>query len=906
MRKLRKAAFLAAAAAPLVMASPVWAQDASGDGGATQDNPEIVITGSRLPSGDLTGPAPLTILDSAEINRTGRTSIGELLRELPVASAAASDSAGRGNDGSANIALRGLSAVNTLVLLNGRRMLSNSAGGTVDLNSIPFDMIDRVEVLQDGASAVYGSDAISGVVNSILRRDYDGVLLKAGSGVSSRGDLPNYELSGTFGMKGSRGGFIVNASYRESGGNVIGDRPVSLDPDWRSMGGRNYRDSAPTTSTAFKGLDPSRPNAILILKDGATGYSSLSDYRDARFPGALTADDGLAANDGVNYWAYESSASAIRQINVSANGHYELTSGIEAFVEAGYSTRHSLGFLAPDYYDGTVTVGAASPTNPFGRDLTVYRTFVEEGLGNSRRNEVDAKLYRIVAGLEGKVGSWNWDVSANVQHLDQYTNSGFGIVQSRFQLAIDDPTRKFYLNTTCAQTAGCVPINLFGPAGSITEAQLASVSAQHWRDVNADLRSFVANIAGPLFKLPYGTVNIAVGAEYREESYEQFQDNAADYTTQTPPFLPPTRKVKEVYGEVGLPLLKDIPLVYSLDVEAAVRYSDYDAFGSTTNPKVGVKWKPIRDLLIRGSWGTGFRAPNFTEANSTQTRGYRPLTDPCQGAGYASLAGCHGTQSPVVTGAWVVAGGNPNLRPETADTLTVGAVFTPSFVPRLSLTVDFFRIKKADIIGIPDPDYIIAQNAAGVSGFETLVTRNPDNSLYEVFAGRANLLDQKIKGIDIGVNYRMDLGSAGKLDLRGDVTYTDSYKLSPAPNQPAVERVGTFTTALGTIPRYKATGRATWTIGPFTTTYGMRYVGPVRNDASLLVNGARLRAEDYIQHDIALMYDWEAQKARMTLGVENVGDAMPPWLEGNYYNGFDNLTFNSRGRFFYVRLQKGF
>ncbi len=213
MSRCRKAALLLAAV-PLVVPVAAWAQDAPPASSGSTDQPaetqEIVVTGSRLPSKDLTGPAPVTILDRAEIDRTGRTSIGELLRELPVASASASDTAGRGNDGSANIALRGLSAVNTLVLLNGRRLLANSAGGTVDLNSIPFDMIDRVEVLQDGASAVYGSDAISGVVNNILRRDYDGLLLKAGTGVSSRGDLPTYELSGTFGMKRDRGGFIVN------------------------------------------------------------------------------------------------------------------------------------------------------------------------------------------------------------------------------------------------------------------------------------------------------------------------------------------------------------------------------------------------------------------------------------------------------------------------------------------------------------------------------------------------------------------------------------------------------------------------------------------------------------------------------------------------------------------------
>ncbi|WP_336957709.1 TonB-dependent receptor [Sphingobium aquiterrae] len=905
MKRFGTSFLLLAAAAPLALATAAQAQDATSSA-TSPDAPQaaadadeaITVTGSRLPSTDLTGPAPLTILDRSEIEATGSTSIGELVRELPVASASASDTAGRGNDGSANVALRGLSAVNTLVLVNGRRMLSNSSAGTVDLNSVPFEAVDRVEVLQDGASAVYGADAVAGVVNIILRRDYDGLLLKGGYGISSRGDLPNRELSGTFGRKFDNGGFVFNASYRQTGGNLIGDRPISRDPDWRSLGGRNFRDSAPTTGTAFKGLDPTRPGTIMILKDGVAQGNTLGDYRDAYFPGVFTDVNGTQ-NDGINYWQYESSASEVKQFNTTFAGEYELGSRIKAFVESGFSHRTSLGFLAPDYFDGTITVSAANRFNPFGRDLVAYRTLVEEGLGAGRRSAVESNLYRIVAGLEGELGTtWHWDASANIQHLNQYTDSGKGVVTSRLQRAVGP-------DAACAAYAGCIPINLFAGVGSITAAQLDSVSAQHFRDVTADLHSFVANISGTVLPLWAGDLNVALGAEYREEGFKQVQDNAPDYPTQTPPFLPPTRKVSEIYAEVGLPLLKDVPFAYRLDIEAAGRYSHYNAFGDTWNPKVGVKWRPYSDLLIRGSWGTAFRAPTFGEANSTQSRGYRPVTDPCATAQYAALPGCHGIQAPVTTGTFVVTGGNPNLQPETAKTLTVGAVFTPSFVPRLSLTVDYYHIKKSNIIGIADVDYIIAQNAAGLD-YAGRVTRNPDGSIYEMFATRDNLLDQSIKGLDFGLEYTTASGPWGKLNARIDATYMSSYTLSPAPNQPAVERIGTYTTAIGTLPRWKGNARLTWSLDDLTVSYGVRYVGGVRNDASLLVNGVHLTADDYMQHDISVNYDFAAAKAKLTLGVENIGDAMPPFLEGNYANGFDNLIFNSRGRFFYVRVQKGF
>ncbi len=245
------------------------------------DEPDmIVVTGSRLPQRDLTAAAPVTVLDRAEIDVTGATNIGELLRELPAAGASNSESAGRGNNGSATVALRGLSAVNTLVLINGRRVLSNNSGGTVDLNSIPFDAVERVEVLKDGASAIYGSDAIAGVVNIIMRRDFDGLLLSGGYGISSRDDLPNRELSLTFGQELDRGGFVFNASYRNSDGNVIADRPVSLDPDWRAQSGRNFRDPLdPPGGRRFRCMPCGNEWLRADQPDGRAGYDHQGNAR---------------------------------------------------------------------------------------------------------------------------------------------------------------------------------------------------------------------------------------------------------------------------------------------------------------------------------------------------------------------------------------------------------------------------------------------------------------------------------------------------------------------------------------------------------------------------------------------------------------------------------------------------
>ncbi len=433
---------------------------------------------------------------------------------------------------------------------------------------------------------------------------------------------------------------------------------------------------------------------------------------------------------------------------------------------------------------------------------------------------------------------------------------------------------------------------------------LNAITAEHFKNISSEMKSVVGNLSGKLFALPYGDVNLAVGAEYRTESYSQIQDSDTDYTVQNPPFFPPTRKVTEVYAETAIPLLKNIPLIKSLDVDAAVRYSHYNQFGDTVNPKVGIKWRPYSDLLVRGSWGTGFRAPNFTEANSAQTRSYHPVNDPCQTSDYASYSGCGGRQAPITTGTWVLSGANPNLKPEKAKNLTVGMVYTPSFVPRLALTVDYYKITKSNIIGTADANYIILQNALGDTSFQ--VERNPDNSIYQVSAIRDNLLDEEINGVDVGLDYTTPGFSWGRVNFRGDVTYLDSYKLSPAPGQPAVENVGTYTIANGTLARWRGNSSMTWSSGPVALTWALRYVGSVTNDASLLIDGVHLKANAYVQNDLTVEYLFEQPQVKLTLAVENITDQMPPWLEGNYANGFDNLTFNSRGRFFSIRAQKKF
>jgi iron complex outermembrane receptor protein len=896
---------LVLATIPLAMASAVNAQNAAPSSGATQLE-EIVVTGSRLATTGLNTSAPVTILDRAEIETTGAASVGELLRELPVATASASDSAGRGNGGSATVALRGLSAVNTLVLINGRRVLSNNDGGTVDLNSIPFEAVERVEVLQDGASAIYGSDAIAGVVNIIMRRSFEGLSIKGGYGAASRGDLPNRELSATFGDSTDNGGFVFNASWRKADGNFIADRPVSRDPDWRALGGRNFRDPLPVVAVV-QGL-PGFGDDERVLRDGVTQATTVNDFRDFVFPD--TGDPLSSGNDGINYWLYETSASDIAQYNASFAGDYKLSAALTGFVESSFNRRKSQGYLAPDYFGAVfgdpIVLSANNDFNPFGVDLSVARTIGEQPLRGRRQSDVTAEVTRFVAGLEGEIGEWRWDVSYNHQHLDQLTFGGEGVLRERLQQAAGD-------SDECrAAGNGCVPINLLGGPGTITPEMLDFISADSYTAVKSTLQAAVANFSGALFSLPAGEVRMAIGAEMRRESFSSDNDRNAELNafvarSPAPDAFPPAREIDEVYAEFAIPLLADAPFAKSLDLDLAGRYSDYDLFGNTSNPKVGLKWRPIESLLIRGSWGTGFRAPSFAEAFGGQTRGFATIVDPCAGPNFASLPGCGGRQAPAnTTGTFVLSGGNPDLLPEDAENLTVGAVFTPEFAPRLALSIDLYRIEKEEIIGAIDRNFVLAQNAANGS-FADRVTRDPTtNAVLQVAATRANLLDQSIRGIDVGIQYETDERPSGRFSLRTDLTYLDTFEQSPAPGAPPVRRVGTYTDATGTLARLRGTGRVSWMRGPLTLTTALRYVGGVRNDGSLLVDGEHLEADSYLQNDWMASYEFETQDLTLTVAVENAFDEMPPFLEGNFANGFDQGSFNSRGRFFMTRIEKSF
>lgn len=869
------------------------------EGGLADDEliEEILVTGSRLRTTGLDTPSPVTILSREDIEYTNLSSTGELLRELPLSGArSATETAGRGNSGVATVALRGLPAVNTLVLMNGRRMLATNDNGEVDLNSIPFEAIERIEILQDGASAVYGSDAIAGVVNLIMRDSYDGLSLNAYYGISDRSDAELTNFSLTFGTEFEQGGFIFVASRREQNGYLIAARPCCRDADQRGQGGANLRDPLPVP-VAVRGLDPLDPSAEMILRDGVTQGTSLADFR----PFVNNFFGPPAPDDAFNYFEFETSMSDSTLENFWFSGHYDLTPAVTGFVEVASNYRESFSFLAPDafgeVFGDPIFIHANNDFNPFGIEMSAARTIIEQGAENVRQQSVDSHTQRVIVGLRGEFGAgWDWEVSLNNQRLDEFRFGGNVTSRTRLQQAAGD-------SDECRAAANsCVPINLLGAAGTITQDMLDFILVPGFSDKDAQLDSLQFNLTGTAFSMPAGDVQVAFGAEYREETFDIINDsfhNAGDiiFSGTSSDAHPPRREVTEVYFETSLPIFD------GFDVDLAVRYSDYNQFGTTTNPKVGLRWRPLDSWLIRGSFGTGFRAPNFEEAFSGQSRGFRNITDPCEGPDFNSFSGCMGMQAPVVTGAFVLSGGNPNLQPEETDNYTVGVVWTPSNVDRLSVTLDAFRIEKDDVIRTPDVNFIIDQNVKN-GLFPGAVTRDSNFRIQEIIALLGNIGEQEVQGLDFGIDYQTRSYSIGSFAAKFDLTYLDEFKLAPAPGVPSTNRVGLYESGLGSVAEIRSNGSVRWFRDDWSANYNYRFVDGVTNVDGFASNSQEV--DSYLQHDLSVTYDlndFGANGTVLTFGIENILDEDAPFVEGNFQNGYDQGSFNSRGRYYFLRAQ---
>jgi outer membrane receptor protein involved in Fe transport len=1017
------------------------------------NNEAITVTGTRIRRPNLESPLPVTSVGGQEFFQTGNVSVGDKLAELPSIRSTftqANSTRFLGTSGLNLLDLRGLGTVRTLVLVNGRRHVGGdvlSSGVTPDVNTIPTDLIDRVDVVTGGNSAVYGSDAIAGVVNFVLKQNYDGVQVRGQAGGSKYGDAGAYFISGLVGKNfaGGRGNVAVNVEYARQNQYFGSKRPfiasqdnfliVDSDPaDNPNTPALENADNVPdrlffrdirsasltntgivrfggTTAANSCGTDPLGglyPCVFIFQPDGS--LIPATGTRVALTPGSFIGGNSENFRTGNQFQL----SPQLNRYNVNLIGHFEVTPAVVPFVEAKYSRTESsgTGSSGPAFIQGSTLDGFRERfrlDNPFlspqARTLICQqRALSGQGCSNSSRVAIRENLlglgartedatretYRIVGGVRGDFNDdWNYEVSLNYGHLNERTKILGNLDVQRFLLGMDaarnpatgqiqcrsqfDPAAQFGIgideslapgSRLSNDIAACVPINPFG--GQFSQAVRDYVlrdTVAKGKTSQLDALAFVSGDTSQFLNLPGGPVGFVLGAEYREDDvfYQQDADVAAGYTfyNAIPTFKAPKSKVKEAFGELRLPILKDRPLFQELEVSAAARVSNYSL------GKTGTVWayngsavySPIRGLRFRGNYGRSVRAPNQVELFSEPGQNFAPaFVDPCSsiniGTGSANRAtncatagrpgGTDATPNPSRPGVpapnpagpydfrydsslELVSGGNPDLQAEKSDSWTMGVVATPTFVPGFSLSVDYYSIKVKNVITSPTPQAIV--NAC----YDLPDLNNPFCALFQrvpsgqtgpngeqefrivegsLFQGPLNYAKLVAKGIDVEIAYRHNLANIGRIDTR--LTYTHVLDRSSFldPTNPNFKNVivGKKGGELGD-PRDSFNWNTSLQHGPFTLGYQMRYISHMYLNTYEDFNSVQGRPPenaDYADrmfyparfyHDVRLGYDF-GPKYNFYVGADNVTNTKPPL--GLTGIGAGSSIYDARGRFYYA------
>ena len=781
-----------------IAAAPVFAQGQPTQEALEENNDDpavgqpIVVTGSRIASPTVESAAPLQIVDDAVIDESGVTNIQEVLLENPVFG---TPGLSRTNSafltsgtGVATVDLRDLGSDRTLVLINGRRVVGSLAGSaTVDLNVIPTQFIERIDILTGGASSLYGSDAIAGVVNFVYKQDFEGIEANAQYGITEEGDDARYQTNITAGanVAGGDGNIMVHFGYSNEDGLASRQRANTRIDDLDSIyfGGEFGVPTEPFFSSF-------PPQGRFITSNGTFTFDSDGNLQN----GFSTNGNGTIGPDGFNRQAFRTLAVPVERYLFAARGRYGVTDSIDFFAEGTFNKTTSSriiepfplesggsngifpsggGFNIENFLPGTDTIVAnpfvpqaildnATDSNGDGlRDIGFARRLAEFG---PRSGSTERDFYRFVVGLEGDLfqDRFTWDISYNYGNVseNQVSSGQVNVVNFRDALAVrsevgDENGNGIPGEAICidpeARANGCAPANIFG-AGNVSQAAVDYIQAQGTYQTGISQQVVQANLAGSLFDLPAGPLGVAVGAEYRKESSFSDNDALTNAGLNAGNVLPDTRgsfDVKEAYGEIRVPILADTPFFELLELGAAGRVSDYSTIGTVFSWNVTGTWQPIQDLRLRATYAKAVRAPNVGELFSGLSQTFPSgLTDPCEGIGatgggalgencradpgVAANIAANGTftlNQADIQGISGFNGGNPDLQEETAKSWTAGVVLNPrsiDFLRNLTITGDYYNIEVEDVIsGFPRQFSLDQCFRQGNDTFCDLITRRP-------------------------------------------------------------------------------------------------------------------------------------------------------------------------------------
>jgi iron complex outermembrane receptor protein len=910
----------------------------------------ITVVGSRIKRTDIETSQPVFVLEREDLQQTGLTSVGDILQDLAVTGPTLNTTFNNGGNGETRIDLRGLGSNRVLVLVNGRRWVSGLSGA-VDLNSVPAAIIERVEILKDGASAIYGSDAISGVINITTRADYDGAEANAYLGENEEGDGRTESYDFTVGSASERASVVMNASYVKQEPVFAGDREISSLPLFGFPGNvASPGQASSTTPYGRFGFGASGGR----LPNGAPGTLTLIPGR----PGTSTGDFRLYnfATDGFNFAPDNYLLTPQERASVFAQARYQITDSIVFRSEVLYNNRRSAQLLA----DTPLTIGTGGARlielgiqvapdaafNPFGQTVTRVQRRLFETAGRVFRQ--DADTFRFAGGFDGGFDlfdrSFTWDV--NYTYSDSTVNrTTDGLVNlERVRRAIGPAA-----NCRGQATDGCVPLNLFGGPGSITPQMLNYIEFTAQDEFRNDLRNYTANLTGDLFELPAGPLGFAAGYEYRRVTGFDQPDALTSSGVSSGNARLPTAggySLDEFYAEFNLPLLKDLAFAEIFEINLAARSSDYSNFGDTTNGKLGFRWKPITDLLVRGNYSEGFRAPAISELFSGQSDSFPPLTDPCSASsnpagdvlarcrnGFGGVAGTPAGYQQVNAQIRTTVGGNPNLGPELATTRTLGLVYSPGYLEGLDLFLDWYRIELTGTVGLPQAQNIINNcYVGGLSEDCSTIARDPaSGNVIELLAVLDNLGEFTVEGWDFTASYRFDT-EFGRFRVLSDNAYFSEWTGILAPLTPETSFNGNY---FDRTPTWRLRSNITldWQRGDWGASLSTRYLSAMDEDCALpqavavaltragittadpcskpnVISATFANAGAENEIDATWYFDaqatWDAPcNARIAGGVRNLTDEEPPVAFSTFQNQFDP-QYDVPGRFWYVQYTQRF
>ena len=930
---------LSAIALAAALTAPAIAQQA-----ATEDRDTVIITGSRIRVDPLDQLQPITTVGEEEIDKTGLTSTADILQRLPIASGGLNqrnnNSGNFGNPpdgggvgaGAAEIDLRYLGSRRVLVLVDGLRWVQGASAsgvpGSVDLNTIPTNMIERIEVLQEGASPIYGSDAIAGVVNIITKKHQDGLQASAQVGGYEDGDGFTQEYNLSFGINGDRTNAVIGVSYLDQDGVLSADRPTTAFPTPNSSSCLDGGCSSGTPLGRFIITDPNTGTDLDMTLRAALAPGVVPAYNPANPTGPGSPFKNFTTADRFNFQPFNYVATPSERLGMFATIEHEFADNLHFSGKATYVNRRSANqaaplplFVGPDAGNGNlldqVTIDSTNPFNPFGFDLEagtlafIGRRLVEAG---PRHYEQDVNTFNITGTLAGDFAAldrnWFWDVNAVwSRNTAEQTFTG-NVNAQRVQQA---------LGPVAQCTGACEPLNLFGGAGTITADQLAFIGFVQHDSSEQELRDFSANVTGDLFALPAGNVQIAVGLE-RRETEGSFQPDAivaAGLSSDIP--AQPARgaiEVDEAYVEFNIPVLKDMPFAKELSFSVAGRTFDYSTSGSDSTVKAGATYRPIDDVLLRASWGEGFRAPSIGELFGTASRFDQEVVDPCSGfltqpltirqnciARGVPANGSYVQLNPQIG---VITSGNPNLTPETSESWNVGGVWSPEFFKDQTWTSGMtFEVNYADI---EVTDAIQAQNGQALLDrcAQTLdllacntITRTASGQVVGIANPLINIGGVKTKQVDFTVTYGAPEMSIGAIDLRLNVAHLNEFT-EFVPTSAGLTPVSREGTERGSpdqaYPDWKGSFGVDWSLGPFGASLLSRFVSSVDEP------GNKLDSVNYLDAQFRWTPEFMQDNAALTVGILNLTDEDPPACFTCGLNNFDPTTYDPPGRFGYVRV----